>query len=126
MFRLLHLAIIGMKGRACKMKKILLTILIVSVLALAGCGEATGSGKPDLRPMLMVEDEIYLDTGEEMPVEIDPSAIIGKITSSVEQGEMPTENGQSNFGCIDSEYAYYDDGLAVMINNEWYRFEKEE
>ncbi len=76
--------------------------------------------------MVMVEGEIYLDTGKQMPVEIVDEAIIGTITSSVEGSEKPSENGQSNFGSEGAPYAYLDDGLVVFLNNEWTFFEKEE
>ncbi|MBU5330627.1 hypothetical protein KQI61_00315 [Anaerocolumna aminovalerica] len=39
--------------------------------------------------------------------------------------EAPSQNGQSNFGCIGSEYAFYDDGIIVMINREWQFFRSE-
>ena len=79
----------------------------------------------DLRPMVMVDGVIFMDTGKELAVEIDPSAILGEITSSVTGDKRPTEDGQSNFECIGSQYAYYEDGLVVLINHEWYLFERD-
>ena len=79
----------------------------------------------DLRPMVMVDGVIFMDTGKELAVEIDPSAILGEITSSVTGDKRPTEDGQSNFECIGSQYAYYEDGLVVLINHEWYFFERD-
>lgn len=75
--------------------------------------------------MLMVEGEIYLDTGKQMPVEIVESAILGVISSSVDGSEKPEQDGESNFGCEGAPYAYLDDGLAVLLDNEWVFFEKE-
>ena len=72
----------------------------------------------------MVEDGIYMDTGKQIAVEIDDSAILGSITSSVDAKEMPTQNGESNFGSEGAPYAFYDDGLVVMLQNEWFFFEK--
>ena len=80
----------------------------------------------DFRPMLMVGGVIFMDTGKELSVEIDPSAILGEITSSVTGDKRPTEDGQSNFECVGSQYAYYEDGLVVLINNEWYLFERDD
>ncbi len=73
----------------------------------------------------MVEGDIYLDTGKQMPVEMEDAAILGTITSSVEGSETPKQNGQSNFGCEGAPYAFLDDGLAVLLENEWVFFEKE-
>lgn len=79
----------------------------------------------DLRPMIMVNGELYLDTGKQMNVEIDESAINGKVSSSIDQSEKPTEEGQTNFGSKGSKYAHFEDNIVVLINNEWVLFEKE-
>jgi hypothetical protein len=81
--------------------------------------------KWDRIPMVMVEDALYLDTGKQISAEIHDSAIIGAITSKVDATEIPSENAQSNFGCIGSEYAFYKDGIVVMMNNEWQFFRRE-
>ena len=49
--------------------------------------------KCDKIPMVMVEDKLYLDTGKQISVEIDNSAIIGTITSEVDATEAPSQNG---------------------------------
>ncbi|MDW5298724.1 MAG: M56 family metallopeptidase [Sedimentibacter sp.] len=79
----------------------------------------------DLRPMIMVKGELYLDTGKQISVEIDESAIIGEVSSSVDQSEKPTEEGQTNFVSIGTKYAHFEDNIVVLINNEWVIFEKE-
>ncbi|AOT68967.1 lipoprotein [Geosporobacter ferrireducens] len=110
------------------MKKILSLVLILFlIIAITACGNKEVEEKMlwDRIPMVMVEEQLYLDTGEKMPVEIDDSAIIGTITSEVDGSEIPTQNGQSNFGCVGAAYAYCDDGIVVMINNEWQFFRKE-
>lgn len=81
--------------------------------------------KWDRRPMVMVEGAIYMDTGEQMTIEIDDSAISGTITSSKDGSETPEKNGQSNFGCEGAQYAFYEEGLVVMLQNKWIFFEKE-
>lgn len=108
------------------MKKLSVFILIFAcLLTLTGCGRE--AARPtDRRPMILHDGVLYLDTGKAMPAEIDPSAIIGEINSTVKQSEIPTEDGQSNFGCVGSLYAMCEGGLAVMVYNEWHLFEAEE
>ena len=109
------------------MKKVLCAVVAACCfLMMAGCAQNEPVEKWDRRPMLMVEGEIYLDTGKQMPVEIAKEAIIGTITSSVEGSEKPAKNGESNFGCEGAPYAYLDDGVAVLLDNEWTFFEKDE
>ena len=93
---------------------------------LIGCSPTEPAEKWDRRPMVMVDGVIFLDTGKELAVEIAESAILGTITSSVDGSEMPTQNGESNFGSEGAPYAYLDDGLVVLLNNEWVFFEKEQ
>ncbi|MBR6951656.1 MAG: hypothetical protein IKH56_08015 [Oscillospiraceae bacterium] len=80
----------------------------------------------DLRPMILVDGVIFMDTGKALAVEVDPSAVLGEITSSVAGDKRPTEDGQSNFECVGSQYAYFEDGLVVLIHNEWWLFERED
>ena len=101
---------------------IAITVLIIGLITNPKSNEATTW---DLRPMIMVNDCLYLDTGKQMPVEIDESAIIGEISSSVDGSEKPAKEGQTNFGLIGSKYAYFEDNIVVLINNEWVLFEKE-
>lgn len=79
----------------------------------------------DLRPMIMVNGELYLDTGRSVHAEIDESAIIGEVKSSVSPSEKPAEEGQTNFGFTGANYARFEENIAVLIDNEWYVFEKE-
>jgi hypothetical protein len=104
-----------------------LVLVLFFIITITACGNKEVEEKMlgDRIPMIMVEEYLYLDTGEKIPVEIDDKAIIGNITSEVAGSEIPTQNGQSNFGCVGSEYAYFDDGIAVMINNEWQYFKRE-
>ena len=101
---------------------IVIVIFIIGLITNPKSDEATTW---DRRPMIMVNGELYLDTGKEVPVEIDESAIIGEISSSVDQSEKPTEEGQTNFGNIGAKYAHFEDNIVVLINNEWVLFEKE-
>ncbi len=110
------------------MKKlaVLITALACVTALLAGCGtEPEEETTWDRRPMVMAGGQLYLDTGRQVAAEIDSSAILGTVTSQVDGSEVPAEDGQSNFGCMGAEYAYYEDGLVVKINNEWQFFEKD-
>jgi predicted transcriptional regulator len=78
----------------------------------------------DRRPMLMVGGILYFDAGRRLPAGIDESAALGAVASSVDQSEAPSRDGQSNFGKIGAKYAYFENGLAVLINGEWMFFEK--
>ena len=81
----------------------------------------------DLIPMVMVDRQIYMNTGmvstrERTKVQPDAS-----ITSSVNVDKIPTENNQSNFG---TGYGYqWTDTTGVIdveIGGEWYIFVTEE
>lgn len=114
---------------------VLAVVVIVIVVIIAGLianpkteDNITEDNISDLRPMIMVNGDLYLDTGREVPVEMDESAILGEIKSSVAQYEKPTEEGQTNFGFIGAEYAYFEgheNYIVLLINNEWVLFEKE-
>jgi beta-lactamase regulating signal transducer with metallopeptidase domain len=79
----------------------------------------------DRRPMLMVGGILYFDTGRQLPAEVDESAVLGTVASSVSQSEAPSRDGQSNFGKIGAKYAYFENGVAVLIDGEWVFFEKD-
>lgn len=100
-------------------------VVAVCVSLLTNPVKEASQGLTDRRPMIMVNGELYLDTGKEVSVEIDESAIIGEISSTVDQSEKPTAEGQSNFGNIGAKYARFEDKIAVLINNEWFLFVKE-
>ena len=94
-------------------------VLILLLLLLSGCG------KEEDRQLICVGGELYYSTGKEMPVEMDPSSYLGVITSSVEPGQIPTEEGQTNFGSLGQVYAQLGNDLAVMVDHEWVQFLKE-
>ncbi|NLJ59103.1 MAG: hypothetical protein GX339_09700 [Tissierellia bacterium] len=100
-------------------------IIIIVIIAALITNPKSVLNLNDLRPMLMVNGELYLDTGKQLSVEIDESEIIGEIKSSVYGSEKPVEEGQTNFGLIGAKYAHFENNIAVLINNEWVLFEKE-
>ncbi|SNS47639.1 Signal transducer regulating beta-lactamase production, contains metallopeptidase domain [Anaerovirgula multivorans] len=78
----------------------------------------------DLRPMLMIDGELYLDTGTESPMGA-AVAVDGTIQTTVTQSAKPAENEQSNFGYVGSSYVIGDDFVVVNIDEKWFVFEKE-
>ena len=85
---------------------------------------ATAPEAPNARrPMLMVDGIIYLDTGKEIQTEIEDNQIVGTVQSTVEASAIPTQNGEGNFGSVGAEYARYEDGIVVKLDNKWFFFE---
>ncbi len=83
-------------------------------------GEATPGDKI---PMVMVDDVLYVDTGRESTVTARCGTMDGEITSSVDGSEIPSEDGQSNFG---SGFGYQygvRDTIEVYMNEKWWVFE---
>lgn len=82
--------------------------------------------KWDLKPMVMVNGELYLDTGRESTVEGRCGVMDGEITSTVEGWEKPTEDNQSNFG-TGYGYQYGTPGtIEIYMNEKWWVFVSEE
>lgn len=79
----------------------------------------------DLKPMIMIDGKLYLDTGVEEKITVAPEDIEGEILSSVPQTEKPSENGQSNFGAVGNPYYIDGDNLIVQINDKWFKFEQD-
>jgi len=73
--------------------------------------------------MLFTGNALYTDTGETITDSIAPSAVIGNIACAVDASEKPLKEGQSNFGAVGAKYARRGDDIAVLIEDEWYRFE---
>jgi len=97
-------------------RMILLVISVIGIMALTGC--MTGV-ETDYAAAIMVEGEIYLKTVTAIPAEIDESAIIGYTKSYTET--FPKKDGQTNFSRKTGlPYARVEDGIAILIENEWY------
>lgn len=95
-------------------------------------GYASGPGKPvevtpdapnAMVPSIMYEGSLYRTTGKTIPAEVDESAILGEINSVVPLSQLPTKDGEANFGQIGDPYAITSDGLLVIMNHEWVIFE---
>ena len=95
-------------------------------------GYASGPGKPvevvpdtpnAMVPSIMYEGSLYRTTGKAIPAEVDESAIVGEISSVVPLSQLPSKDGEANFGQIGDPYAITSDGLLVIMNHEWVIFE---
>ena len=106
------------------MKRIIVFFMLIS-LAMAGCRrEDVQPDTPNaLVPSILYNGEIYRSTGKQVPAEVDESAIIGTVTSTVPLSQWPTEEGQANFEILDAPYAMTADGLLVLVEHEWTLFE---
>lgn len=71
---------------------------------------------------VMIDDSIYYSTGTQ-PDNIKDVKIIGKIISVIPENQMPSKNEEANIGTVDAPYGKYDDGIVVLINDEWILFE---
>ena len=71
----------------------------------------------------MVNDTLYYGTDQTGPMG-DSEAVAGEIMSETSEGAVPTENGQSNFGCVGNAYTIGEETIMVQIDEEWYVFEK--
>ncbi|MDO4333396.1 MAG: hypothetical protein Q4C58_12040 [Eubacteriales bacterium] len=94
--------------------------------------ESTEAILGDRRPMVMVNGELYLDTGEVSDITARCGTMDGEITSEVDGSEIPTKDDQSNFG-TGYGYQYVDENSIDIFlpygsdsdDMRWIRFEKE-
>ena len=80
----------------------------------------------DRIPMVMVDGTLYLDTGKESDLTARCGMMDGEITSAVDASEIPSENGQSNFG---SGYGWqYGEGdtIEIHMDGKWMVFRAQE
>lgn len=115
---------------------------VTGVILMAGCGSATGS-KPvetatpvveqtptqtpteqEQTPMVMIEGKLYYDTGKESTLIGRCGVMDGKITSSVDPSNIPTEDNQSNFGNgYGFQYGIEENTIEVCKDDKWEVFE---
>ena len=112
------------------MKKYISIILAaLCIFLIVGCSKSE-QGVPDtpntMVPSIIYEGDLYRTTGKEIPAEVDESAIVGEISSIVPLTELPTKEGEANFGQIGDQFAITSDGLLVKMNHEWVVFELSE
>ena len=96
-------------------------------------GFASGPGKPievtpvtpnAMVPSIVYTGSLYRTTGKQIPAEVDDSAIVGYISSVVPLSQLPSNEGEANFGEVGAPYARTSDGLLVIMGHEWVLFEK--
>lgn len=104
------------------MKRVL--FLLCLLILLAGCQTRKAPETPNtMPPSVMYEGVLYRTTGKQLPAEVDDSAIVGHVTSTVHPSQLPTENGQANFDGLNTPFAITSDGFLVLLANEWVLFE---
>jgi len=80
----------------------------------------------DRIPMVMVNGELYLDTGKESTVIARCGMMDGEITSQVPGNEEPTVNDQSNFGIgYGYQYGPIEGTIEINMNGKWWIFATE-
>lgn len=82
-------------------------------------------GEPaDLPPLVMVDGQLYQDTGRESTLTGRCGVLDGEISSTVSSQEVPSENGQSNFGTGFGYQIGPEPGtIEVYCNGKWMVFE---
>ena len=81
----------------------------------------------DLIPMVMVNGELYLDTGYKAVSVKKCGTMDGKITSEVAGSKQPTEDNQSNFGIgYGYQYGTREGTIEIYMNNQWFIFATED
>ncbi len=119
------------------MKKIigLLAVLLIITSVLTGCAKNGTDGEKENndfplkgeeipQPMaVMVDDVLYYDSGQKVTY-IRCGVMDGDITSTVENYQLPQENGQSNFGTGYSWQLVDEHHIDIPIQAEggWSRF----
>lgn len=80
----------------------------------------------DLIPMVMVNGELYMDTGHESTVEARCGMMDGEITSTVDRTEEPTKDNESNFGTgYGYQYGSQEGLIEIYMNDKWFVFATE-
>ena len=51
------------------------------------------------------------------------SPYIGEIVSSVGENQTPTEELQSNFGCVGAYVIFNGSGIAISMDGKWMQFD---
>ena len=92
-----------------------------AILMLSGCAEKEPNTPDVLVPAVMVEGQVYCTTGE-----VDESALLGKVSSVVPLSQWPEKEGEANFGETGAPYARTEDGLVVLVDQEWTLFTPKE
>ena len=110
------------------MKKLL--ALVLALTCVCDCSQTqspTDESKTALVPMVMVDGELYMDTGYDSTIDARCGVMDGEITSTVDGTERPTEDNQSNFGKdIGYQYGTTVGTIEIYQNEKWRIFATEE
>ncbi len=114
------------------MKKRMGWILALGMaIVLTGCGTSNQvlqkepEEKVALTPMVMVDGELYFDTGKESTLDGRCGTLDGEITSAVDCTERPTKNDQSNFG-VGFPYQYGpEETIELEKEGKWWVYESQ-
>lgn len=78
----------------------------------------------DLPPLVMVDGQLYQDTGRESTLTGRCGVLDGDITSAVSSQEVPCEDDQSNFGTgFGYQIGPEPDTIEIYLNETWMVFE---
>lgn len=106
-----------------KLYPICAVLLIVFILS--GCSQRQEEANG--RMLIMAYDKLYAyegDFSDAVPMG-DSGCVGGIIVSTVWENEVPTSNGQTNFGELGSHYTKGDDEMIEVFISEkdgWYNF----
>ena len=110
-------------------KKVLLLLPLFCFLLLISCQNepiTDTQGKVITTRAVMVDGELYFETGFESPLTGRCGVLDGTITSTVPENRLPAENDQSNFG-LDYGYQRVGNGnIEIIINDKWMIFSTKE
>ena len=106
-------------------------LMALLVLTMVACGNKTTSSENsetwDRIPSIMVDGELYIDTGYDSDVDRRCGNIDGTIDSECSGSELPTKNNQSNFGTgFDYQYGPVEGTIEIFMNGDWRVFATEE
>ena len=98
-------------------KVIAIVLCLAQTLSLTACGN-NQKVKYDLIPMVMVDGELYLDTGHTGTYVSNDDTYSRVVTSTVDGSERPTKDDQSNFGTgFRYRYGEIEGTIEIEMNN---------
>ena len=105
-----------------------LVLALLCLLVLAGCmkEQPETEEKWALIPMVMIDGNLYLDTGYTSTDKTDSEIFDGEITSAVDSTKEPVLDDQSNFGTgYKYRYSSTEGAVELYLNGKWRIFATE-
>lgn len=91
-------------------------------MLITGCAKESTPEIPNtMPPSVMIDGQLYQTTGRQMPIEVEPS-VMEELSETVPSSQLPCKDGQSNWDEATVKYAFVEDGLVVLLGNEWTLF----